>query len=106
MTVRDEEEVGEQPTLVQGCTTAVQALLSRVGMNVRGTVKCVLKERPAKDVVVEEKESSKEKRASASRKRPRKESVRNKLGEAAEDNDVEEEEGCGEQSGSLEDGFG
>ena len=31
LTVRDEEEVGEQSTLVQGCTTAVQALLSRVG---------------------------------------------------------------------------
>ena len=35
LTVRDEEEVGEQSTLVQGCTTAVQALLSRVGMNAR-----------------------------------------------------------------------
>ena len=41
-------------------------------------VKCV------KAALVEDKESSKEKRASASRKRLRKESVRNKLGEVAE----------------------
>ena len=82
LTVRDEEEVGEQSTLVQGCTTAVQALLSRVGMNARGTVKRVLKERPS--ALVKDKESSKEKRASASRKRLRRESVRNKLGEVAE----------------------
>ena len=37
-----------------------------------------------KAALVEEKESSKEERATASRKRLRKESVRNKLGEVAE----------------------
>jgi len=90
LTVRDADEVGEQSILVQGCTTAVQVLLSRVGMNARGTVKCVVKERPEKElalVVAKEKESSKARRAS--RKRPRKESARDDG--ADEDLDMEEE---------------
>lgn len=52
--------VGEQSILVQGCTNAVQLLLDRVGMNARGTVRRVVKEKAASN--------AKEKRANASRK--------------------------------------
>ena len=51
LTVRDEDEVEEQSTLVNSCTVAVQKLLDRVGMNARGTVKRVVKARnPADDL--------------------------------------------------------
>ena len=49
LTVRDEDEVEEQSTLVNSCTVAVQKLLDRVGMNARGTVKRVVKARNSAD---------------------------------------------------------
>ncbi len=56
LTVRDEEEVNEQSALVQGCTTAFQVLLSRVGMNARGTVRLMAaKPAPVEVAAVKEK---------------------------------------------------
>lgn len=59
LTVRDAEEVEEQSTLVQGCTTAVQVFLDRVGMNARGTMKRVVKMRsPLTDIEAEKETAS------------------------------------------------
>lgn len=43
LTIRDEDELEDQFTLVNSCTASIQKLLDRVGMNARGTVKRVPK---------------------------------------------------------------
>lgn len=78
--------VEEQSSLVQGCTTAVQLLLDRVGMNSRGLVKRVAKERfvPVIAVVKEKAE------AKTGKKRDKAEDVVDAVVDSEHDEAVEE----------------
>ena len=58
----EKQEEAEQSVLVQGCTSSVQLLLDRFGMNSRGLIKRIVKERQV-PVIVVQKEKAKSKKS-------------------------------------------